>query len=145
MIMCLDFLGLTLAFKAGNKRPILQIGWCGAAILMESAILLNRASWHWGWVETFSLICCFVAVLVWQIKDAKWGYWPYMAAMYISTIPQAVDFWHVPIPSTLYVWAWSVVGCAMAIIAAEKRNFENTFVPWGAMLLNVGFCYLVLR
>lgn len=145
MVLAIDFLGLLLAYKAGNKRPLLQAGWCVASVLILLAILSNDGLWHWGWVETISVACGITSIWLWQAKGAEFGMWPYMLALYISFVPQGVDFWKQPQPETLWLWGWSIVGCIFAIIGAEKRDFANTFIPWGAAILNVGISIIVLR
>ena len=145
MVLFMDVLGLILVLKAGNKRPILQIGWCAAAVCIMLAIIVNESRWHWGWVESISILLCGISVWLWQTRDdPKNALWFYMAAMYVSFAPQAYNYWYKPQPETLYLWTWSIVGCVLAIAGSKKRDFANTFVPWGAAILNVLITILVL-
>ncbi len=136
LIFLLDGLGLVLAYRAGNKRPYLQIGWCFAAFCIVLAITLGKNPWKWGWVETAALILAGVAIVLWLKWSAKKALWAYMAAAYVSTMPLLVDYWNVPQPSTLWLWLWTVGTCLLAIYGSERRDFANTFVPWGALVLN---------
>lgn len=145
MVLLLDLLGLVLAYKAGNERPYIQWGWLIAAILIVLAIMLNERTLDWGWVETSALVCCVIAIWLWLTRSAKWGLWFYMVAAYISLVPQVIEYWHAPQPESLYLWLGTVVGCGLAIVGAEKRDFGNTFVAYGAGILNLFIAVLVLR
>ena len=100
--------------------------------------LRSFLSWKWGWVETSALILAGVAIVLWLKWSAKKALWAYMAAAYVSTMPLLVDYWNVPQPSTLWLWLWTVGTCLLAIYGSERRDFANTFVPWGALVL-IGF------
>ena len=145
MVLFMDMLGVILAFKAGNKRPLLQMGWLAAAVLILSAICLSKSSWHWGVIETLSLISCIAAVYLWQTRSARHGIYFYVIAGYVSFFPQIADYWKTPQPGTLYLWLTTVIACTLAIYGAEKRDFANTFVPIAFGLLNVLIAVLVLR
>jgi hypothetical protein len=136
MVLLLDGLGLFLSIKDGNKRPYIQIGWTMAALCIVLAITVNNNPWHWGTMETVSLMLCMIAIVLWRTLSARTALWAYMGAFYISFFPQIVDYWYSPQPDTLWLWLWTVGTCALAIIGAEKRNFTNTFVPWGGLALN---------
>lgn len=136
MILVLDGLGLVLAFKGGNDKPFLQIGWTLAAMFIFTAILLNGQPLVWGWTETISVVLCAVAIALWITKGALAAQWAYMAAMYLSLVPLASDYWTSPQPDTLWLWLWTIIGCLLAILGAEKRNFATTFVPIGAIGVN---------
>lgn len=136
MILLLDFIGLVLVIKDGNKKPYMQIGWAAAALCIVLAITLGNSPWHWGWTETTSLVLCGVAVLLWLTLSARIAIWAYMTAMYVSFFPQLLDYWHEPQPDTLVLWIGTVITCLLAIYGAPKRDFTNTFVPWAAILLN---------
>ncbi len=137
MVLLLDFVGLILIIKAGNKKPYLQAGWFGAALCIVLAILVGKSPWQWGMTESISLAFCGAAIVLWLTMSARIGVWAYMAAMYISFVPQMVDFWHKPEPDTLWLWCWTIGTCLLAIYGAPKRDFANIFVPWAAILLNV--------
>ncbi len=136
MILLLDFIGLVLVIKDGNKKPYLQIGWAAAALCIVLAITLGNSPWHWGWTETASLVLCGIAVLLWLTMSARVAIWAYMTAMYVSLVPLMVDYWYKPQPETLWLWTWTVGTCLLAIYGAPKRDFTNTFVPWAAIVLN---------
>ena len=145
MILLLDVLGLVLAYRAGNKQPYLQLGWCFAAICIVLAITFGKSPWHWGWVESVSLILAGFAIVLWLTLSAQKALWAYMAATYISYVPLMVDYWEVPQPGTLWLWLWTVGTCLLAIYGAQKRDFANTFVPWGCVLLNITIAWLCIR
>jgi hypothetical protein len=136
MILLLDFIGLVLVIRDGNKKPYLQIGWAAAALCIVLAITLSDSPWHWGWTETASLVLCGIAVLLWLRMSARVAIWAYMTAMYASLAPLMVDYWYKPQPETLWLWTWTVGTCLLAIYGAQKRDFANTFVPWAAIVLN---------
>ncbi|MFZ2187419.1 MAG: hypothetical protein WAV46_02210 [Candidatus Moraniibacteriota bacterium] len=136
MFFLLDFLGLVLVFRAGNKKPYVQLGWAVASVCILTAIALGESPWHWGWMETASLILCGIAIVFWLALNAKVAIWPYLIAMYISAIPLMVDYWKEPQIQTLWLWSSTVVICLMAIYGAERRDFANTVIPWAALILN---------
>ncbi len=145
MTLLLDVLGLVLAFRAGNKKPYLQLGWCFAAFCIVLAITLGQNPWQWGWVETVALLLAGMAIVLWLNWSAKKALWAYMAAAYLSTVPLMVDYWHRPQPETLWLWYWTIGTCFLAIYGASKRDFANTFVPWGCIVLNTIIVWLCLR
>jgi len=144
MVLVLDALGLTLAYKDGNKKPYMQLGWALAAVGIFGAVVSSGNEIDWGWIETISVLLCGEAVVLWITMSARTAQWAYMAAMYISFLPQMVDYWKVPQPDTLWLWLMSLVTCLLAILGAEKRDFANTFVPLGAGILNLIITVLCL-
>ncbi len=68
-----------------------------------------------------------------------------MAAMYIAFVPLMVNYWYEPQPETLWLWYWTIGTCLLAIYGANKRDFANTFVPWGAIVLNAIVAWLCIR
>ena len=145
MVFVLDLLGLILAYRGGNKKPYLQVGWAMAAFCIFVTVMLNGSQVNWGWTEIISVVLCCVAIVLWLTRSALVAQWAYMAAMYISFVPLMVDYWKEPQPDTLWLWLWTIVSCFLAILGAEKRDFANTFVPWAAIVLNViivGLCIL---
>jgi len=136
MVFALDGLGLILAFKGGNRKPYLQVGWAMAALCIFAAVMLNGEQIVWGWTETVSVILCGIAVVLWVTRSALVAQWAYMTAMYISFVPLMKDYLEEPQPDTLWLWLWTIASCLLAILGAEKRDFANTFVPWAAAGLN---------
>lgn len=136
MVFALDALGLILVYKDGNKKPFLQIGWAVAMCCVFLAVILNGNQMVWGRTEIISVILCVVAIILWITMSARKALWAYIAAMYISFIPLAVDYWNKPQPDTLWLWLWTIVTCLLAILGAEKRNFAYTFVPWAVIGLD---------
>jgi len=136
MILLLDVLGLFLAYKDGNKKPYLQIGWVLAATCIVLAITLGNSPWQWGWAESISLALCGISTVLWLTLSARVAIWAYMVAMYISLIPLMMDYWQKPQPETMWLWLWTIATCLLAILGAERRDFANTFVPWAAIVLN---------
>lgn len=148
MILIMDVSGLWIACVEGNKRPFLQIGWVGAASLILFAILMKENAWNWGSVETSSFILCALALLLWRAlgkKGVLLGLFLQSVAVYVSFIPQAIDYWKKPDPSTWYLWFWTIVGCVCAIYAAEKRDAPHTFIPWACIVLNTAIFILIMR
>ena len=137
MILILDVLGIILVYKAGNKKPIMQLGWLAAAICIVLAITFSNNPWHWGVVESLSLILCGVAVMLWFSLNPRIAIWAYIAAAYISFVPLMMDYWDTPQPETLWLWLGSIIPCLLSIYGAEKRDFANTIVPWTAIAFNV--------
>lgn len=144
MVLVLDALGLVLAYKGGNKRPFMQLGWTLAASCIFIALMLNGNPVKWGWVEMASVVLCGVAIFLWLTWDARVAQWSYMFAIYLSFTPQMVDYWVEPQPDTLWLWLWTIATCLLAVLGAEKRDFANTFIPWGAVVLNVIITVLCL-
>ncbi len=142
MIFVLDFLGLALVYKAGNKKPYIQLGWAVASICILIAIALSKSPWHWGWTETASLVLCGIATVLWLTLSAQIAIFAYLVAMYVSCVPLMVDYWSTPQPQTLWLWLCTVGTCFMAIYGASKRDFANTVVPWAALILNAGIAVL---
>jgi len=144
MILLLDFIGLVLVIKDGNKKPYLQIGWAAAALCIMLAVTLSNSPWRWGQTETISLVLCGVAVLLWLTMSARVAIWAYMTALYVSFVPLMVDYWYKPQPETLWLWIGTIGTCLLAIYGAPKRDFTNTFVPWAAIVLNAVIAVLCI-
>ena len=144
MVLVLDGLGLILAFKGGNEKPYLQLGWAMAALCIFAAVLLNGNRVMWGWTESVSVLLCCAAIVLWITKSALVAQWAYMAAMYISFVPLMADYWKEPQPETLWLWLMTIVSCLLAVLGAKKYNFANLFVPVAATGLNVIITFLCL-
>lgn len=136
MILFLDFLGLILAYRDGNEKPYLQLGWASAATCVVLAIVLGDSSWHWEIMESVSLFLCIVAVVTWLLASSRKALCAYVFAMYVSFAPQAIDYYKQPQAETWWLWAGTIVACILAIHGAPRRDFANTFVPFAAVLLN---------
>ncbi len=145
MIMLLDCLGLTLVYKSGNTRPFMQIGWFAASLCVLTAIFAGGSPWHWGRVETLSLVLCLVAVCLWLALNAKVALIAYLVAFMVSGVPMIVDYWHEPQPSTTWLWLVTVFTCALSAYAAEERDIPHLAVPVCAILLNGFLAYLCVR
>ena len=144
MVFVLDLLGLILAFKDGNKKPFMQLGWALAAFCILLAVILNHNQITWGWTEISSVFLGVVAIALWLMWSAEKALWAYMVAMYLSFVPQAVDYWKEPQPDTLWLWLMSIATCLFAVLGAEKYNFANLFVPVAAAILNVAITILCI-
>ena len=136
MVFVLDFLGLILVYKDGNKKPLLQLGWAVASVCILFAVAISGNPIGWGRTETFSVVLCGVAIWLWISLSARAGLWAYMIAMYVSFFPLMADYWSKPQPDTIWLWLWTILSCLLAVLGAEKRDFTNTFVPWAALVLN---------
>ena len=135
MVLLLDCLGLFLAYKDGNKKPYLLIGWTLAAACIVVAITIGKSPWHWGWPESVSLFLCGVAVMLWLTMSARRAIWAYTIAMYVSFVPLMIDYYK-PQLETLWLWLGTIVTCILAIHGAPKRDFTHIFVPISALILN---------
>ncbi|MEI9966991.1 MAG: hypothetical protein WDN67_05230 [Candidatus Moraniibacteriota bacterium] len=145
MVLLLDFLGLVLVYRDGNRRPFLQLGWCVAAICILLAVLIGDSPWQWGMVETVSVTICLVAVWLWLTRSAHTALFAYLFAFFVSGMPLAIDFWHVPQPSTLWLWLSTVGTCGLALYGAEKRDMAHLGLPWVAIVLNSILAILCMR
>ena len=144
MSAALDTLGLILVIKDGNKKPFLQLGWAAAGLFVFTAVLLNGNRVGWGLTETISVMFFGIAVWLWVTQTARRALWAYMIARYVAFVPLMVAYWDKPQPDTLWLWLLMVVACLLAILGAEKRDFTNTFVPWGAAGMNIFIAVLCL-
>ncbi len=144
MVFVLDLLGLILAYRDGNKKPYLQLGWAIAAFCIFLAVTLNGNRATWGWVEMASVFLGAVAIVLWLAWSAEKALWAYMVAMYVSFVPLMADYWKTPQPDTLWLWLMTIVSCLLAVLGAEKNDFANLFVPVAAMILNVIITVLCL-
>lgn len=142
LVFVLDFLGLVLAWRAGNRRPYLQIGWTIASVAILTAIALNSHVLKWTIVETSSVLMCFVAIYIWVTKSAKKALYAYIIALFISCIPLAVDYWNEPLPETAWLWFATIGTCLLSVYGAEERNFASTAIPWAALIINAIFAVL---
>lgn len=145
MTALLDALGLFLALKGGNKRPLLQAGWFAAACLILTAILVGRSPWHWGWVESASLMLCFIAVVLWLRLNAEAAIFAFVTAFIVAAVPLMIDYWNKPQPSTTWLWIVTVATCLLSIYGAKKQDVAHTAVPWGAIALNGFIAFLCVR
>lgn len=147
MVLALDLLGLVLVYQDvdGNKKPYLQLGWTVAAFFIFSAVMLNGNQFKWGLIESLSVIFCGIAAVLWVTTTARKALWAYMAASYISFFPLLIDYWKKPQPDTLWLWLMTIVSCLLAILGAEKRNFEHLFIPWAIIGLNIVLASLCIR
>jgi hypothetical protein len=145
MTVLLDALGLFLVLKGGNKLPLLQVGWFAAACLILTAILVGRSPWHWGIVETASLVLCLVAVVLWLTLSAEAAIFAFVIAFIVATVPLIVDYWTNPQPSTTWLWVVTVFTCLLSIYGAKKQDVAHTAVPWGAIALNGFIAFLCVR
>ena len=144
MVLALDVLGLVLAIKDGNKKPYMQIGWVLAATCIFVGAFFSESISVWGLTETISVLMCVVAVILWQTLGPKPGLVSYVTAMWISFVPLAMDYLKEPQSSIAWLWQLTIVSCLLAVVGAEKKDFTNTFVPWGCIGLNVVMWYLCL-
>lgn len=154
MVLILDATSLWIVIANGNKKPYTQVGWTCAAVLIVSAILSRNHAWNWGVVEYWSFGLCFSAIFFWQVISNGFGqrnagmiagFVLQTAAIYISFVPQVMDYWERPDPTTWYVWFLSVLGCLIGIYGAEKRDMPNTFILWACGVLNLAVWLLVIR
>jgi hypothetical protein len=145
LVFFLDLLGLVLAWKAGNRKPFIQVGWTVASICILVAIFFSNYEISWGKVETISVLLSLIAIYLWLTKSAGVAMYAYIVAMYTSFVPVMTDYWNVPQPQTGWLWMWTIITCIMSIWAAEKRNWANTAIQWAAIGLNgiiLILCYL---
>jgi hypothetical protein len=151
----MDVTGLVMVVAEGNRKPWLQVGWLLAATLIMTAIFLRGGNWSWGNIETTSTVLCLAAFVLWQAckkmqATKNYGVWVGLAlqslAIYISFIPQGVNYWDYPQPESWYVWFFSVAASLMAVYAAEdRRDPAHVFIPWSCAALNALIFVLVLR
>ncbi|MDD3531041.1 MAG: hypothetical protein PHV99_00375 [Candidatus Pacebacteria bacterium] len=144
MVFVLDLLGLVLAWRGGNKKPYLQIGWAMAAFLIFVVVATSDQPSVWRWTEYSSTALVVVAIVLWITLDALRAQWAYMTAMWISFVPLMKDYWSEPQPGTLWLWLLTIVSCLFVVLGAEKRDFANIFVAVGAGLLNVVITAIIL-
>ncbi|MFA5745190.1 MAG: hypothetical protein WC887_03185, partial [Candidatus Paceibacterota bacterium] len=144
LVLVLDALGLLLAYKSGNKKPYLQLGWVIASFLMFFAVMFNGSPFYWGTPEKVSVALCAIAIFLWLTRSAQTGLVMYAVAVFISFIPLMGDYWSNPQIETLWLWILSIVPGVFAFLGAEKKDFANTFIPWCSMGLNMIFVILCL-
>lgn len=145
LTLLLDALGLFLAVKAGNRKPWLQLGWFLAAFCILAAVLLGNSPWHWGVVESVSVVFCLIAIVLWLTLSPQAAIFAFITAFIIASIPLMVDYWRVPQPSTTWLWVVTVFTCALSIYGAEKKDVAHTAIPAGAILQNAFFVFLCVR
>jgi hypothetical protein len=155
MVWFMDVTGLIIVVAEGNRKPWLQVGWLLAATLIILAIFFRGGNWYWGNIETISTALCVIAFVLWQACNKlqvtkNYGVWVGLAlqslAIFISFIPQGVNYLDHPRPETWYVWFFSIIASLMAIYAAEdRRNPAHVFIPWSCAALNAIIFVLVLR
>jgi hypothetical protein len=151
MVLVLDFVGLYLLIAAGNNQPYIQIGWCVAAVLIFLAALNNRGDWKWSAIETYSVATCVAAILVWVLTKSVWSLLGYVAACYVSAIPQAVQYLkqvrHERVQSA-WMWMVSVFAISLAIIGIppEAKDPLSFKIPlYGLLILNGWMSWLTIR
>jgi hypothetical protein len=145
MTFLLDALGLFLVYRAGNKRPLMQLGWMVACFCIFIAVCFSKSPWHWGWVETASLLLCGVTVILYLAINARIAIFAFAAAMVVATFPLLVDYWRTPQPSTLWMWTITALTCLLSIYGAKQRDIAHVTVPWTAVATNIFIAYLCIR
>lgn len=130
--------------SAEFKPPYLFIGWTVAATLVTIGMLWNGAVWQIGFAEIVSMIVVMVATYLWWTNKWGMGLIACAIAMFVAGIPQVVSFWSAPAPSTWWLWAGTVVACALSLAGSEKlKSLSNaptySSVAFQVLVLSVLF------
>lgn len=122
----LDCIALALAWKASTERPYMLIGWTAAAVIVTTSILWKGAMWQLGFAEVVSMIAVVLATHLWWTNKWGMGLIACAIAMFVAGIPQVVNFWNAPAPSTWWLWAGTAVSGILSILGSEdKKGLQN--------------------
>jgi hypothetical protein len=145
----LDFCSLILtlkALKSGDARPYLLFGWTLAATFVVVILIFNGTSWTWGWTEWLSACGVVTAARYWVKNQSIKGLWACAIAMNVAGIPLAYDFWIDPQQSTWWVWAGTILSCALSIAGSDKLlSIEKNLVPASSFLYNILLLSILFR
>ncbi|MEK7639229.1 MAG: hypothetical protein AAB388_03665 [Patescibacteria group bacterium] len=147
MIAVMNYIGLAMVLAAGNTEPYIQIGWCLGATLVLLAALNNRGDWKWTHVETWSMVACGLAVLVWVMTKSVWALFGYILAAYISVVPQVLQYWKQnrdERKGTAWLWIASSIAIVLAVVGSPLTP-EYLIVLIGLLVLNLTMAWLALR
>jgi hypothetical protein len=147
MILLNNAVGLAILFRKDKEtaeKPYLQMGWFGSSFLVVLAIYFgpNAHTWHWGTVESVSFGACGIALLFRLVKNVAAAMTAYICAVFISTIPIALDYWHQPQPSSIWLWVSTLVACPLAIYGATQRT--RSYVTMLVFMIGVNGVMLFL-
>lgn len=151
IILVLDFVGLYLAYATGNDEPYIQLGWCIAATLIVVAAWLRKGDWVWTHNETVVLVICTASVFVWLTSEAVLiSILGYLAAAYLSALPQAKDYLRHPEVARKSAWVWQVSIIAItfplaAKLIESKYGIGDTLIYYALIGLNMIMAGLCLR
>lgn len=151
IVLILDVVGLYLAYATGNDEPYIQLGWCIAATLIVIAAWLRKGDWVWTTNETVVLVICTASVFVWLTSEAALiSLLGYLAATYLSVLPQAKDYIRHPEVARKSAWVWqvSIVAIMFPLVAKlveSKYGIGDTLIYYALIGLNVIMSALCMR
>lgn len=153
IIYVLDVVGLHLAIETGNDDPLIQFGWCIAAVIILAAAIRRRGNWTWSSTETYVLIACSLSVAVWLLSHKSAVFLSllcFSAAVVLSAIPQARDYMRHPDIARASAWVWQVGTVSVTFTLTAKvvqglYGVEHTLVYAVILAMNICMAYLCSR
>ncbi|KKS35035.1 MAG: hypothetical protein UU98_C0043G0010 [Parcubacteria group bacterium GW2011_GWD2_42_14] len=151
IVLLLDSAGLYLTYVTGNDEPYIQIGWCFTAALIFVGAWVRKGDWVWTRTETAVLVLCIVSVVLWLTSEAVLvSLFGYLAAAYLSALPQAKDYLRHPEVARKSAWVWQISVVAIlfplaAKLVEEKYGIGDTLIYYAFIVLNMSLAVLCMR
>ncbi len=129
------YLAFIVTFWMGLHRPPLRtLGetrlWYSFFMMLSG--LLTYAKWHYRWILLFSTVVALIFVAINLVK-------PEIHEQ--SLMPALQSFWFIP-HVTVYIFSYSVLGCAFILALAGITQHSNRYFPTVDQLIYVGMAFL---
>lgn len=141
---------LVATYKAskenGSGLPWSMIGfWLGACSIAAISIiktLTGNGSFHWGHVETLTVVSVILALVAWKKRgESVAGVIAVTIAMYVAMVPTFVDQWIKPEGQDPWIWLGCTIGCLLDFWGKPKQ-LATAFQPGAGMIAN-GFAFIL--
>lgn len=125
--------------------PYLFIGWTLAAAIVTFGMLWNGATWQMGFAEMVSMLAVVIATRLWWTNKWCLGLISCAIAMFVAGIPQVMNFWHTPAPSTWWLWAGTGIACVLSIAGSEKMKSLQNAPTYSSAAFQVLVLFILFR
>ncbi|MDO8729549.1 MAG: hypothetical protein Q7K26_06775 [bacterium] len=139
----LNALLLRASISAGNKQSWMLSAGATLGVVFITLILLSNGEWHWGMVETISVIGATVTTVIWKSLGPKRGVIAIVVAMNVAGLPNMYDTYLAPNPEGWWLWAGLALACLLAGIGAEKWTVQDRLFPVVNFFFNLTMLILV--
>ena len=139
----LEILLITATYLEGGNYS-LQLGYATGGIVTV-IILFIRKEYAWNWVTTLVTVLIVACVVIWKRSGNEAGIIAMCIAIFIATIPQAIDTSKYPEKTPINVWWIWTAGNFCSLIAGKDWSVEERLFPVSALLgslLILGIVYI---